>query len=142
MASIRLMPLAVDAAVGAADGYLSVNDTKNGRADAWGRPLPNKGYQNLYGIWAEVGALGGGILLGMQRFNSDIADSLVQSGAALLGRRLGVHLGLSGIPTGTTGIAPTTTPMFRAPMQLPAGGAGMRAQGQFISNRQKPRILS
>jgi len=141
MASIRLLPLAVDAGVGLADGYISVSDTKNARADAWGRPLAGKGYQNLYGIWVEVGALAGGILLGMNRFNPDVSDSLVQSGAALLGRRVGTHLGLSAIPAGTTGIAPTTTPMFRAPMMLPAA-QGMRAQGQYISNRQKPRILS
>ena len=87
MAQIQLMPAAIAAGVGAADGWAARRDLTD--------PTRYASQMRQWSFWLEGASLIGGLFLNYQARTAraeETAESLIHTGAALLGRRAGVSV--------------------------------------------------
>lgn len=124
----RAMPVGTAAAVGAAGGFLARQDANDlSRATQMSRQRS---------LWLEAGALIGGLFLGNQARTpnqTDVADGLTYSGAALLTRRAGVM-------AAQAQETPTPAPVTTVPQAsgLAAGQTfGSIGAGQFVAGASR-----
>ena len=88
--AIRIFPIGIAGGTGLIHGIARKNDVAQGRANPDGSSMPGRFPLALI---LEAAALGGGVVADIMRFTPDISESLILTGAALLGDRGGNAIG-------------------------------------------------